>query len=753
MNYPKTERFLLKIVRLCIFAAIFTPLIYTESTLFPFIVGKVVYLEAVVGAAAGAYLLLLLVNPIWRPRMSLLLRAVILYIVVLFIATLTGVDFVRSFWANFERMTGWFALLHYFLLFVIAASVFPDKLQRVRLLKTTLFVSLLVSLSAYYSLLKPGFLFQTGGLAKLWGTLGNSIYLGNYMSIHLFFAALLYLENVPRRWKIFAVLVGIFDFLGFVSAETRGAMVGFFGAIALAVIFSFFAVKNKKVKIWILCVIVTVSALGAFLRINQSQGWVQKIPALRRLVSISLTGGTMATRGIAWNIAIESWKERPVFGWGPENFYYAFNKYYNPKSLEFSYYETWFDRAHNVVFDHLVFGGAAGLLAYLGIFAAAVYSLFRRWREGKIGYGIFICSASVFVATFVQKLTVFDEPSSYLILFLSLAYAETLISDPREQKAQPKNAPARRSLGAGGPPAPRLGGSVIGIAAVFIIIMTISLIYGGSIRTLRASQKLLDAERASTQGLKAAIPAYKDALQYGTPYIKDLEQDLVKRLTELAQAGGADQETINEAFQLAKGTSDDMIKRHPRDVYSYILTGQLDNLMAYYDAKYIAEAEWAYGKAAELSPKRQQIYYSWGKLRLAKQDFAGAVEILRRALDFNPNIADSHWYVGLAESMAGNKEAARTEIEEAIKRNYQWKSPYEQAFAGDIYANLKDYETALKYYEMAIAAGGQGEIFYRAARAAALAGDKKKAREYAEKSIAGAPPANVDEIRRFINSL
>jgi len=743
MNYPRVERFVLKLTRLFVLAAIFTPLLYTVSTLFPFIVGKVVYLQAVVGLALGAYLMLLVLNFNWLPRPTLLLKTALLYIVALFISTLTGIDFLRSFWANFERMTGWFALLHYFLLFVIAASVFPDKVQRARLLKTTLFVSLLVSLSAFYSLIKPGFLFQTGDLAKLWGTLGNSIYLGNYMSVHLFFAGLLYLESEKKSTRIFALVVGAIDIFAFAFAETRGAMLGFLAAVAVMVIFSLFAVKNKKIKTGVAAFFVMAALFGTVFYFNQRADWVQSVPGLRRLAGISFTGGTMATRFIAWNIAFEAWKEKPVFGWGPENYYYAFNKYYNPKSLEFSYYETWFDRAHNVVFDHLVFAGAVGLLSYLSIFAVALYALFKRWREGKLAYGLFILTSGFFITAFVQKLTVFDEPSSYLVFFVGLAYAQTLLSDPHEKKPEQRGVKIEPR---------KMRGGVFFIAAIVIIIMTITLVYAGSIRTFTAGQKLLLAEAASQGGLAAALPKYEEALSYGTAYIKDTEHDYLKRVSELLQNGGADGQIINRAVQLAERASENTIKEHPRDVYGYLLIAQLYTILGYYDAKYTERAEWAYSKASELSPKRQQVYYSWGRLRLARRDYAGALEVLQRALDDNPRIADSHWYVGLASYMAGDMANAKKEMEAATALNYQWKSPHEASLVGDVFVGFKEWEKAVAYYEKALSLGAQAETYYHAARAYLMLGERVKARDYATKSLETVPDNLKPEIKQFLNS-
>jgi uncharacterized membrane protein len=581
-----------------------------------------------------------------------------------------------------------------------------------------------------------------GTLARLAGSLGNSIYLGNYMLASLFLAGILYFEDPRKSSRFFVILVGIINFFVFVSAETRGAMLGLLITVAIAIFFILLTTKNKKVRFGIAGSIIIFAFLAGFLYSNRDAGWMQKIPGVRRLVSMSLSGGTMATRYIAWNIAFDAWKERPVFGWGPENFYYAFNKYYNPKSLEFSYYETWFDRAHNVVFDHLVFGGVFGLLAYLAVYAAAIGSLFKYWRRGGIAYIQFIFAAGFFVAMFVQKLTVFDEPSSYLVFFVGLACAQTFLADQNKRLSEKEKLPQKK-----------IGGGVFGVWALIILIFFTSLVYFGSIKTLLVSKKLLSAIRISMSSISAAIPAYKEVLAMGTAYIKDVEQDYGKEAVRMAQSNSASKEDIGRVLGAARDALQHSLKEHPRDVYGFLLLGQLDFVSAYYDPQYIGEAEWAYSKAAELSPKRQQIYYDWGKLRLARQDFIGASELYQRALDFNRNISDSYWYLGFAQYNSSDKENALKNFEEAARRNYQWKSPYEPVLVGDTYFDFKKYEEAIKYYEISLAQSEIWVTYFRAAKAYAGAGDRVKARSYARKAIERAPENEHADIQKFLNAV
>jgi len=87
---------------------------------------------------------------------------------------------------------------------------------------------------------------------------------------------------------------------------------------------------------------------------------------------------TIHGRVVVWQTAWQGFLDRPLLGWGPENFELAFAKFYNPcqGSAECAG-EVWFDRAHNIIFDTLVSGGVIGFAAYLAIFGAAFWILWK----------------------------------------------------------------------------------------------------------------------------------------------------------------------------------------------------------------------------------------------------------------------------------------------------------------------------------------------------------------------------------------
>ena len=114
--------------------------------------------------------------------------------------------------------------------------------------------------------------------------------------------------------------------------------------------------------------------IGSFMAFRDSN-FVKNSLVLRRFSDITIGEKTTRSRFMVWNMALQGFKEKPVLGWGQENFNYVFNKYYNPKMYD---QEQWFDRTHNVFLDWLIAGGILGILSYLLMFFAVVFSLWRK---------------------------------------------------------------------------------------------------------------------------------------------------------------------------------------------------------------------------------------------------------------------------------------------------------------------------------------------------------------------------------------
>jgi O-antigen ligase len=111
--------------------------------------------------------------------------------------------------------------------------------------------------------------------------------------------------------------------------------------------------------------IVALIVVAGGLWLARDTAFVRSIEPLARLTSITYSEGTIMSRFMNISMAWEGFKERPILGWGQENYAAVFDKNYNPAMYA---QEPWFDRTHNVILDWLIAGGILGLLAYLSLY-------------------------------------------------------------------------------------------------------------------------------------------------------------------------------------------------------------------------------------------------------------------------------------------------------------------------------------------------------------------------------------------------
>ncbi|MEK9160839.1 MAG: O-antigen ligase family protein [Patescibacteria group bacterium] len=157
------------------------------------------------------------------------------------------------------------------------------------------------------------------------------------------------------------------------------------------------------------------------------------------LVQREYADETTYSRFLVWQIATEAVHERPVLGWGPENFSRAFEAHIDPALYEVGdATDVLFDRAHNVVLDTLVTSGGLGVLS--GIVMLAFYALviWRARRRGDIGEGECVLWLLLPVAHLVQLSTAFDVVPTYVLLAVVAGHALYLEREQHPRLFVPK---------------------------------------------------------------------------------------------------------------------------------------------------------------------------------------------------------------------------------------------------------------------------------------------------------------------------
>ncbi|RJQ29469.1 O-antigen ligase domain-containing protein [Candidatus Parcubacteria bacterium] len=467
--FLKASRFFLYLAPLCVAVVL-------VGTFFPFIGGKYFFFRVAVelsfiffvlwwgfGAAEGE---------VFRRMKSLfskpLVIAVSVFVLVFLLATVFADNPGGAFWSNYERGDGGFQMIHYYLFFLLSVFLFREwthwrLLFRVSLAAAALMI--LYGLFGYFAILSPNLFcsessgphpvqqcisfitpYQGQGATipkTLWGlftqnrfqgSLGNPAYVAPYLMFSMFYALYLWGRERGGRQLVRNILYGssllVFLFFFFIS-QTRGAFLGLGAAIFFFFIYLALEKKEWRIKIGATAAILVV--LTSILVYNRKSDFVTSLPG-GRLFDLSFSEQTVQTRLWTWGSAWKGFLERPILGWGPENFSAVFDKHFDPRHyVPGQNTETWFDRAHSVFFDYLAETGILGALSYLAIFII-FYREFFRFRGRLLGERNAEISPSLLrsfifalpIGYLVQGLALFDVLPIYINFFLFLGFGSWL---------------------------------------------------------------------------------------------------------------------------------------------------------------------------------------------------------------------------------------------------------------------------------------------------------------------------------------
>lgn len=343
------ERALLWTVRISLALLFLTPLIVTSFFFFPFITGKNFFFRIVTEIMFGAWVMLAFIAPAYRPKKSFIFTALFIFIGSLVFATLLGENPYHSFWSNFERMEGLVTYLHLFALFLVAGHTIKNPREWSFYLIISLTASVFVGLYGFCE----HFFYSTAQFCKtgseggrIFSTFGNFIYLAVYALFQMFIAAGLFIGSKDRFLKI--VFGGIFfiNLYMFILSGSRGASVGLIAGLFVMAVCFIISLRKTAYKYF-------VAALALFL---VALPFISHVLVVKNIVTgssnIIYRLGTLPLKNLAdqprikiWKIGLVAFQNRPIFGWGPENFIVPYGRFYDATLFG---NEAWFDRVHNM---------------------------------------------------------------------------------------------------------------------------------------------------------------------------------------------------------------------------------------------------------------------------------------------------------------------------------------------------------------------------------------------------------------------
>ncbi len=700
-----------------------TPLLLAPQFLFPFITTKTMFFRLLVELGILIYATLIMLSPAsYKPRMNKLSWAVVIFGIIIFFTGLTGADFYKTFWGTIERGEGFLTLSHLIVYFLLLSWLFKTKNDWLNYFTGAVVVSLLVD---FYALLqraevKSFFLFGNiihSGEGRLSATIGNASFLANYTLACFFLSALLFFQRPHWGWKIFAGLAALLNLYILFQTQTRGALLALIFTLVLLAIIYVLKSSKKTVKCISSGILITLVLVSLFIWLNKDSAWVKKVPALNRLVSISKTDVTTESRLAAWQASWRGWKDRFILGYGWENYNIAFNKYFPAIIYKDSGSQLWFDRAHNTIFDVAVATGLIGLINYLIIFGLALYYLFKKI---KVDFHTSAILMALLISHFLQNIFVFDVLSTFIILFLVLAFIAR--PDQPEESAENEESPANLKINTSQIAALvtnliiiillglvfklnvfilssffiLVAGALLIMAKktsarenilnqlnvnhylglIIILILFTSATYFFNFKPLQANATAVQAlSAAATNQEKIAVKVFQQAIQMNTYQTPELRQKLADNiLTYNKTKNGLTQAEVINNFQICIQALRDNLSEHPTDVQNHLYLMAVLNQAAVLDTRYLDSMLAVGQEATKLSPTRPQIYFEMGQALATLKKYQEALEYFKQGVALNPQTAESHWNLMAIYLIIKDDKKAQEEYNFLAQHGYNFNS-------------------------------------------------------------------------------
>ncbi len=665
-----------------IYGGLLVPLMFIPYVIFPFVFSKLIFFQVLVGLTFPAYLALAWMEPKYRPKSHLLYFAILGYFVALALSVIFAVDPLRAWWGNQERMNGLFTLLHFFAWMTMAVGVLHTWKDWRNLLVYEVGLSGIMATVAILQKLNPNLLLFPAG-PRVGGLVDNPIYMAAYQIFNFFFLALLFWKMPQKSWRAFFIFMFVLDVIAFVLASSRGALVGLAAGIVCFVVYVGILSKDKRMRMGVLAGLAALMLAYGGLFLVRDNPVIATSP-LARLVNF--TGG-VDTRFIAWQIAWEGFLERPLTGWGLDNFHILFNLKYNPESLRYGAYETWFDRAHNTVLDALSMTGIIGFLTYMSIFVVIFICTIRAYRKKWIDLPIAAILFSLPIAYFVQNLFVFDHPAGFSMSFLLYALIIAATKGEFIGEAPPKTDQKEAKEHVDTP----------WTAFVIIFILMLLMVWRTSILPFKASELSIKANSVMGINPEIGFEYAKQAADTPTMYL-DEQTFLLSRNIISLMSNGTFQKLPNwqDMYALTKKLSEEEISRHPRNTHPNFIYARLSQEMIGLMPSEASVSEKYYQAAIATSPKRQQLFYGLARLYMMTGNIDPAINLFRTVISFDEDYGEGYWNLGLTlyyDKHQFQEGAEAMKKSQTVHYKYIFSNPRELVALMEAYAYLNDDES------------------------------------------------------------
>lgn len=580
------------------------------------------------------------------PKSPIFLSLVI-YFAFLVISALFGLDFSTSFWSVATRTTGILYLINLGFIIYIASCIFSDRFRQNRMILVTILSTALFSFLSFLSPEGINLLFK--GFKADAFTFGNSTFAGMYIFGAFLLSIYYLLQSEKKKWWMYILPLAIVINPNIINSSIWSGDIstGFAGEArasayitALSLVFIFVIWCISKIKDIKKRSITTYSVFGLsiLLMVVSVFSLLSHDGYLRKLYLSQATGA----RPLVWEMSEKVISQRPVLGWGTDNFERVFEVNYDNRLLQDDYgSEAWFDRAHNVLIDQLVDNGFVGLIFYILVYIAVILCLlYTTLKSGDKKDRIFASILIVYFSLhFVELQTAFDTTISYFMVALMIAFASVLYGRTRTQILKKED---EWEIG---------GVYKYFVASISLIFFVWSFVWGlipfirtqianGTIRTVGTSEgRLLEYPIL----FKSPIDEHSFLWRTTTDFQKAISQN--PKILEDAQKVAS----LKKEIIVFENAYKDYVQKNPKHFRARLNLADVLIYERLFGIDKLKEAQEVLDEAIKMAPQVPQSYWMKAVAYIYMKKFDLAREYAQKGLVLNPKISQSQDVVKYVE--------------------------------------------------------------------------------------------------------
>jgi len=662
-----TEIFTEKSIKIITFVAIvLAPVIFSTKAFYFFTTSKYMVISA------GAALLVPLVGIIllrykfgFSKNTKLALVIIASFVTWLLVSSWFGLDFNSSFWSNFTRHTGFLTYLFSAIFFY--ALVLVLKKDSIFLpLKAFVLGGVISAVSVYLSSslfdVDWNFLKNSNGA----GTLGNTTYAGIFLAFSLFSASVLFFNEERKNKKILWAVSSLFIFLSPIFINLKNILtlnitslsswmgdarvglvslvVGLLSALVLYFYWSEKRIYSQMAKGLLVLVFIAGAYFSVSLLVEGSK------------IHNSIVETRNGARFIYWDMAIQGIKDKPVFGWGLENFGAAHKKYFPAEFLSPKYpIEPWTDKPHNNFLEVAFSAGIIGLVIYLSLIGLVLISLIRKAQNGDNKERV--TAALLFglmVSYLLQLSSAFDTVISVFAFFVTLAVIFVFCFGPVDRKEERKNKKYLEN-----------------IVIVALVVIAILIVYHFSYKVVKKSNMIRKIHTMTIEERLASFEKVMDISPIGqveneSQYIDITTSGYKKNWNTYPEEVRV---KVRRNIEFLLGYSVKKSDQYPWDFRWALLASKVSSLL--FDVsispnpKLLEDAKKYAMRAISISPQNHMGYLTMVEIFLLENKPERAMKFVDMSIGLNPSVPEFHSLAVYVAKLMKNLKLAEEKIREA----------------------------------------------------------------------------------------